>query len=672
MNGRLTPRNGVGELVRPSAAASFIRRAMQLARAALTCTVVVSRMGGASRYSHDLGAMSVTRSRTRVGRVASAGLLAVAAVTVIIAGAAVSAPASSPATFDGGFVAAQDFPSFVANDHSACAVRFVARGLSPETAYRLRIVFADPGTTPGGSTDRGFIWNPATRRWLPPGEEDWTALPVVTTDASGSYGTSADAGWFFVKFGDVRVTGPRLLVAFLSPTGGGEVLRGTGQPVITVFAPATDGYWVHNRGVILAHDGTPQEASKRVELADGLPAVDRLALQLTEPNLCDDDGDGVDDNEGRLSYANGDTEITGDFRMAVPAAAVAWYLYDGDPPSLDASVGQGFGNTVPDTDLALETVGEAVPPSAPSSLVAKATTGKVTLTWGAADAAGTCSYLIYRWTDGAQSDPFTPVKAVVARAPAGQLDFVDTDVTAGTLYHYEVRAQDAQTNVGPRSNEATATTPVQPDLEATALVLGAVPPWVQYGAHVVLTATLRDGSGQPLSGQAVRVARWRVTDSERWTDLGPAAAGAALGEYRFVARPGVRTWYRFSLVATAVYEGTLQATSLVPRLRALGRPVVPSRVKRGRQLTVYGFARPRLADGAHDIRIQCFVRSDSGWVLKKTVVATNHSRSTSTMYRARLSLTTSGSWRLRALYPGSGPLSRFARTGSGSRATTVR
>ncbi len=619
----------------------------------------------------------MTRSRIRVGRVAFAGLLAVAAAAVIIAGAAVSAPASSPATFDGGFVAAQDYPSFVANDHTASAVRFVAHGLSPETAYQLRIAFADSGTTTGG-TDRGFLWNPASRRWVPPGEEDWTALPVVTTDASGSYGSGGDAGWFFVKFGDVRVTGPRLLVASLSPTGGGEVLRGTGQPVVTIFDPATDGYWVHNRDAIVAHNGSPQEASKRVELADGLPAVDRLALQLTEPNLCDDDGDGVDDNEGRLFYASGGTDITGDFRMALPTSSLAWYLYEGEPPSPDASVGQGFGNVVVDTDLALETVGEAVPPSAPGSLTAKATTGKVTLTWGAADAAGACSYLIYRWTDGVQSDPFTPLKAVVARTPLEKLDFVDTDVTAGTLYHYEVRAQDEQTNVGPRSNQATVTTPVQPVLEPTTFALGAVPPWVAYGARVVLTAMLRDGSGQPLPGQAVRVSRWRVTDPEGWTDLGPAAAGGgeyasgAPGEYTFVVTPRVRTYYRFSLAATGVYAGAAQTTSLLPKLRAVGRPHLPSRVTRGRYFTAYGFVKPHLADRARDIRIQCFARSGSRWVLQKTVRATNHAYSSYTKYSVRLRLTTSGVWRLRALYPGSGLLSPFARTGSGYRDTAVR
>jgi hypothetical protein len=325
-----------------------------------------------------------------------------------------------------------------------------------------------------------------------------------------------------------------------------------------------------------------------------------------------------------------------------------------------------------DSDLALETVGQVEPPGAPAGLVAKATTGRITLAWGAADAAGACSYLVYRWTDGVQSDAFTPLKAVVVRTPPGQLGYVDTDLAAGTRYHYEVRAEDAHTNIGPRSNEATATTPVPPEVEPTTITLGAVPPRVPYRARVVLTATLSDGSGRPLQGQAVRVARWRVTDPAGWTDLGPAAAGGAPGEYTFVARPSVRTVYRFSLAATAVYAGTLQTTTLLPRLNALGRPHVPSRVSRGRGFTVYGFVRPHLADGGRDIRVLCYARSGSRWVLRKTVRATSRAYSTSTMYVVRLRLSTRGAWTLRARYPGSGLLSPFARTSSGFRRTVVR
>ena len=277
------------------------------------------------------------------------------------------------------------------------------------------------------------------------------------------------------------MTGARRLVASLRAAGGGEVLRGSGQPLVTVFDPATAGYWVHDRGTVLAHDGAVQGAATRVELVDGLPPAARLALQRTEPNLCDDDGDGVDDNEGRLFYATGDTDITGDFRMAVPASPQAWYLYEGEPPSPDASVGQGFGGLASGhgrrarDDRPGRATGRAARPRR-----RRATPAGISLTWGAADAAGPCGYLVYRWTDGEPSDPFTPLKTVVTHTPADQLTFVDSDVAAGTRYHYEVRAEDAQTNVGPRSNEATATTLVPPDLEPTTMVLGRVPSRIAY------------------------------------------------------------------------------------------------------------------------------------------------------------------------------------------------
>ena len=612
--------------------------------------------------------MPAATAQTRGKRVAIVALLAFAAAGVVVAGAA--ALASPPATFDGGFISADAYPSFVANDHTAYAVRLVAHGLAPDAAYRLRIGFEDPVGTAGA--DRGLVWNPDSRRWVSPAEGDWMALPAIRADDGGSYGTANDAGWFFIKFGDVRVTGARRLVASLRGAGGGEVLCGSGQPLVTVFDAATAGYWVHDRGAILARDGAVQGAAARVELVDGLPPAARLALQRTEPNLCDDDGDGVDDNEGRLFYATGDTDITGDFRMAVPASPQAWYLYQGEPPLPDASVGQGFGGLRPDTDVALETIGLVEAPGAPLDLLAKSTPAGISLTWGAADADGPCRYFVYRWTDGDPFDPFTPLKTVVTHTPADQLTFIDSDVAAGTRYHYEVRAEDAQTNVGPRSNEATKTTLVPPDLEPTTMVLGRVPSRIPYRGRVVLRVSLSDGSGDPMSGQEVRVARWRVTDPGVWTDVGLADGGGAPGSYRFVARPRVRTYYRFSLAATDVYARTLQSVSLLPRLRSLGAPRGPSWISRGRPFRVDGLAKPRLASGARDVRVQCYLRSGSRWLLKRTLRATSRAYSSYTRYSVRLRLATVGTWRLRAVYPGSGPLAPFAATRSGYRTTVVR
>ena len=140
----------------------------------------------------------------------------------------------------------------------------------------------------------------------------------------------------------------------------------------------------------------------------------------------------------------------------------------------------------------------------------------------------------------------------------------------------------------------------------------------------------------------------------------------------FVARPRVRTYYRFSLVATDIYAETLRTVSLLPRLRSLGAPRLPSRISRSRPFTVAGLVKPRLASGARDIRIQCYLRSGSRWQLRKTVRATNRAYSSYTRYSVRLRLGAAGTWRLRAFYPGSGLLSPFAPTRSGYQETVVR
>jgi hypothetical protein len=614
--------------------------------------------------------MSVTRNGSWAARVAIVGMAALAAAFAVTASAA-APEAAAPAGFDGGFISAADHPSFVANDHSVYAVRVVAHGLSPATVYHLRISFAVASGSAAADADRGFTWNPSLQHWVAVDESDWAELPAITTDETGSYAPGEGAGWFFVRFGDTRVTGTRFLTASLSALGGAEALRGASQPAVSVFDPRTEGFWVHNRGIVPAQDGAVQGAAQRVEMVAGLPAVDRLAIQRTEPNLCDDDGDGIVDNEGRLFYANGDTDITGDYRMALPLGVPSWYLYEGSPPPPEASFGQGFTNLLPDTDLALDAVGDTVPPSAPDGLAAKATTGRITLTWDAAGDATVGSYLVYRWTDGASTDPFTPVKTVVARTAGSTLTYADTDVTAGAVYHYEVRAEDSQTSVGPRSNEATAAPPVPPILEATTLTLGTVPARLACGAPVVLTATLRGAAGQPLSGQAVRVACWRVTEPAEWTDVGLAAASATPGAYTFVARPTVRTYYRFSLAATGAYAGALRTTCLLPRLKELGTPACPSRVSRGSYVTVSGLVRPHLPKGARTIRIQCFFKAGSKRVLKRTVDARSNANASSTRYRVRIRFSASGAWELRALYPGSGPLSPFARQSSGYRAVRV-
>ena len=87
-----------------------------------------------------------------------------------------------------------------------------------------------------------------------------------------------------------------------------------------------------------------------------------------------------------------------------------------------------------------------------ADLASSATSGKVDLTWAAAtDDPASRRYNVYRWTAAPAGATYTPVHALIATVTG--TTYVDTTSTMGTTYSYEVRAVDAATNVGPRSND---------------------------------------------------------------------------------------------------------------------------------------------------------------------------------------------------------------------------
>jgi fibronectin type 3 domain-containing protein len=109
------------------------------------------------------------------------------------------------------------------------------------------------------------------------------------------------------------------------------------------------------------------------------------------------------------------------------------------------------GNASPESNQAEATVGDFVPPSGPGALTAIGSIGKATLTWGAAsDNVGVVRYNVHRSTTAG----FTPSQANRIAQPATTSY---TDATSTGTYFYKVTAEDAAGNVGPASNEASAT-----------------------------------------------------------------------------------------------------------------------------------------------------------------------------------------------------------------------
>jgi len=97
-------------------------------------------------------------------------------------------------------------------------------------------------------------------------------------------------------------------------------------------------------------------------------------------------------------------------------------------------------------------VPDTSPPSAPGTLTATGGLGSASLNWGAAtDNVGLSNYNVYRST----TQGFTASSANRIAQPTGT-SYTDNALASGT-YYYRVTAQDAAGNVGPPSNEASAT-----------------------------------------------------------------------------------------------------------------------------------------------------------------------------------------------------------------------
>ena len=147
---------------------------------------------------------------------------------------------------------------------------------------------------------------------------------------------------------------------------------------------------------------------------------------------------------------------------------------------------------------------QTTPPAAPAALTATAADSHVQLSWSAvADAA---SYTVYKWqaaTPVGGSTNYTPQHMAVATVATTTYDA--TGLTNGEEYFFEVRANDAATNVGP----PTATQAETPKA-ASHLTLQSSARTVKWGGRAALTGELTDGAEPFTSGQQVRL-EWSTT-----------------------------------------------------------------------------------------------------------------------------------------------------------------
>ena len=199
------------------------------------------------------------------------------------------------------------------------------------------------------------------------------------------------------------------------------------------------------------------------------------------------------------------------------------------------------------------------PPTAPGSLLATPGIGQVALGWGAAsDNIGVTQYNVHRST----SPGFTPSDANRIAQPSGTA-YTDTGLAPG-IYCCRVAAQDAEGNVGPVSNEATAsaTDATPPSAPGTLTATGGIGPaslsWgasndnvgvVRYNVHRSTTAGFTPSTAnrvaQPTglsytdTGLATGTYYWKVTAEDAAANVGPASNEASAFITADTTRPTV-------------------------------------------------------------------------------------------------------------------------------------
>lgn len=370
-------------------------------------------------------------------------LLAVMMVTALLP----VMPAYAATTYTPSYVEA---PRYVLNDHTPFRVRFAAdaaSGLLPNHTYYVKIRFSVSPTKPSGATNRGWTLNTETE-WWEQERNEWLPCPTVTTGPSGEI----TSGSVYGKFGDEMSSGNYYLMISLSESGSDSTLNPVNPPLVTVLDAKAAGGWVHNHGAMASNSGGSRVAVRSVEStgdADGMSSV-LYGLYDCELNGSDDDLNGIEDDE---DY--GLAGAVGDYRSAVPSNTVVDIYTKRTIRSNDFTTGPA------DCDIAVG-AGENIPPAAVTGLTAANAGGAAQLAWNAgSDAGGSnlAGYEIYRWETlpAGTTPPYTPAPVRIAKVGAATTSYLDEDAITGVEYAYNVRAFDGDTNVGPRSNEATVT-----------------------------------------------------------------------------------------------------------------------------------------------------------------------------------------------------------------------
>ncbi len=183
-----------------------------------------------------------------------------------------------------------------------------------------------------------------------------------------------------------------------------------------------------------------------------------------------------------------------------------------------------------------------------------------------------------------------------------------------------------------------------------------------YGASYEMTGTLNSGV-KPLVDRRV-VVQVATAPGGPWADTSYAATSSPNGTLSVSVVPTVTAYFRMSFAGEGLdYDASASGSVRLVARASVGTPKAPSKMKRSKYYTVYGYLKPRHTSGTYPVRIYKYRKVSGKWKSYGYVKAKASDYSSYTKYSVKMKLTKSGKWRLRAYHPAdAGQLSGWSKS----------
>jgi len=290
---------------------------------------------------------------------------------------------------------------------------------------------------------------------------------------------------------------------------------------------------------------------------------------------------------------------------------------------------------------------DTVAPGPVSTLSVRAADA-VALSWANPSDADFASVRILRSTQGFALSPMPSATQVVVYEGRGT-SYSDRPSVSATGYYTVFTCDGA-------GNWSRGITAKAAPVVAVGLVSSGS--WTEYGGYVTLRGKLRNAADTPLAGKTVRLQV--SSDGVNWKNATTTARTAGSGWFTMRARTYSRVRYRVTFAGDSVRPAASSGSVSVTPKAYLSLPQSQYSVRVNSTISVQSYLKPRHVARTKPVRYDFYLRHGSRWVIKKRVWATASDYSTYTRVKASTTLTSRGSWRVRAFHDDDGHYASYS------------